>query len=226
MTPEQRQRALAGLATLLRARVLDPMQAAWTELLREAGDAWQADANAQRRRRQDIQIALEHYAARACVEPPQLAGGSALAEVRACVDALADATNDTLDRLAGMREAAGPSKLAATLDRLVVDLHRWFGELDKLDASLRGAESAPIVRVAPRPVLAPAPSPAPAPAPEPSPEPAMRPPIEAAPTWPPRVEPSPPDRPWWRVASAPASTKAWPSPRHIEPASSSCEDPR
>ena len=200
--PEQRQRALAGQATLLRTRVLEPLEACWTALVRELEETWRAPASAARRARQDLQIALEHYAARAVAEPPSLDVAEALAGLERAAAQLGDATNAAIDALAELPSA--PERVAALareLDALVVQLHRWLAELERLDASWRGPAPAPVPAPAPAgpaPMLALAPAPEPAPAP-----PTTR---EGGEAWPAFVEPCASTRPWWSPALASGSS--------------------
>jgi hypothetical protein len=200
LPPEQRTRALAGQATLLRTRVLEPLDACWTELARALDDdAWRSSASVARRGRQALAIALEHYSARAAAEPMQLDVGEALAELERCVAQLGDATNTAIDALAGLSSASERiAALARELDALVVQLHRWLAELARLDASWRG----------------PAPAPAPPPAPLPALPPAL-PPARTNPSgpevgepdpWPAFVEPCESARAWWSPPSTPANS--------------------
>lgn len=203
--PEQRQRALAGQATLLRTRVLEPLEACWTALVRELEETWRAPASAARRARQDLQIALEHYAARAVAEPPSLDVAEALAGLERAAAQLGDATNAAIDALAELPSA--PERVAALareLDALVVQLHRWLAELERLDASWRGSVPAPAPTPAPTLALAPAAALAAAAALAP----AAAPPTtrEGGEAWPAFVEPCASTRPWWSPALAPGSS--------------------
>lgn len=190
---------------MLRTRVLEPLEACWTALVRELGETWRTRASLARRDRQALQIALEHYAARAVAEPPSLDVASALAGLERAAAQLGDATNVVIDALAEL--ASAPERVAASgreLDALVVQLHRWLAELERLDASWRG--SAP----APAPASAPASAPAPAPALAlPPARPTTREGSEAEPvrpspdTWPDFVEPCASTRAWWAPALAP-----------------------
>lgn len=198
--PEQRQRALAGQATLLRARVLDPLAACWTALVASDDAAWREPANVARRLRQDLQIAFERYAARAGAEPPRLDDGEALAELARSVAQLGDATNATIDALAG--GPAATRACASELDPLVVQLHRWFADVDRLDASWRTPMPAPM----PAPVPAPMPASAPETTREGGEPRELTDEREAPACWPGFVEPVERVRAWWSPAGARASS--------------------
>ncbi|MFV8754992.1 hypothetical protein ACNOYE_30960 [Nannocystaceae bacterium ST9] len=220
--PEQRQRALAGLGTLLRIRVLDPMAAVWTAELRTyVDDLWFEAATVQRRQRQDLQVALEGYSARAVMVPPDLGAGRALLDVRARIDTLTTSINATIDRLIGVSrehptsQAAALTNAAAQLDRSVVALHRWFVDLQLFDdsAQVHAGPSEPSVPSQPS---------------EPS--------VPSEPAQP--SEPAEPSQPWsksssaararadwWRPARAGARVSPWTKSIHGSPTPTSLNEP-